>query len=552
MVTSTLWKAYQPYFVLVKKRFLMAMVLSSVSATFEIFGLSGAIFLLLQDSEQLPFGISRLSALVLFAGSLILGALAKAAADSQTYYINCDIESHCRTELIEKIVKSNWTAVRQVPQGRWISLMMSESTMVSNGVASFTSFCSNVFAIFPLILFVLIIQPLSIIPIILLVLIGLYATRRLKIRAMGIERRSQELSVVVGEQASGILANMKSVFASNNSLTWTTQLLDTVKTLYTLRSQQLLVGPKNRLTLDLVSAFGLLALVSWALLSPNNISSVALTAMALYRAMPRLQVLQQSLLNARIQKTWVDRWQKVISEFKVDLGIEEDSHPLYPNWQKVTLTGLELSQDGVKMMAQAKSLSFNRGEVIKISGQSGSGKSTLLDTLLGLLVPLETSVHVDDEKVENFALWKLSEIAYVPQSDMLGAGTLREVLCSGNSIISDTEIWNSLKLTAVDEMVYARPEQLDTEIVSVWSDLSGGEKQRLSIARAILKRPSILILDESTSALDHQTEQKIYSNISALARQTRMTVFVISHQLGTTAHDREWLIKGGNVEEITK
>lgn len=552
MKNLSFFESFYPYLVLVKKRFWAAMLLSSISATFEIFGLSGAIFLLLQDEGQLPFGISRVTAFLLFAFSLIFGALAKVAADSQTHYINCDIESHCRSELVNSIVRSSWKAVRKVPQGRWISLMMSESTMVSNGVASFSTFCANVFALFPLLLFVLIIQPLSIIPIVVLVLIGLYATRRLKIRAMGIEQRSQQLSVVVGEQASGVLANMKSVFASRDSTTWTTQLQGTIKTLYGLRSQQLLVGPKNRLTLDLISALGLISLICWALISPNNINSVALTAAALYRAMPRLQVMQQSLLNARIQKTWIDRWQQLISEFELDLNSHSNFKPTFIQWNEVHLKGLLLSQDGVQVTAAAKSLSFSRGEVIRISGRSGSGKSTLVDTLLGLLEPIEMSVQVDDQKLENFALWKLGAISYVPQSDTLGAGTFREILSSGNPEVADIEIWNSLKLMGVDEMVYSRQEQLDTQVISVWSDLSGGERQRLSLARALLKQPSILILDESTSALDVLTEQHVTANISELARKTKMTVFVISHQKGINIHDREWMIHDGHVEEISK
>jgi ABC-type bacteriocin/lantibiotic exporter with double-glycine peptidase domain len=140
----------------------------------------------------------------------------------------------------------------------------------------------------------------------------------------------------------------------------------------------------------------------------------------------------------------------------------------------------------------------------------------------------------------------------VPQSDTLGAGTFREILSSGNPEVADIEIWNSLKLMGVDEMVYSRQEQLDTQVISVWSDLSGGERQRLSLARALLKQPSILILDESTSALDVLTEQHVTANISELARKTKMTVFVISHQKGINIHDREWMIHDGHVEEISK
>lgn len=542
-------KVYFSYFRLTRFKFASALVLSTLSSAMDLLGLSGAIVLLLQDDKPLPFGASYPTAIAVLGSALVLGSLSKAIADSLILSINCDVEYHCRNELVTAISSSSWPLLRSVPQGRWVSLMMSESTMVSNGFAGFVQMCANLASLLPILVFISIFQPITIVPLFFLVVVGFLATRWLKNRAERIEREAQRISVTVGEQASGVMSNIKSVYASREFENWAKQLRKTVVVLFELRIQQLLIAPKNKLTLEMISNLGLVALLYWAALNPTDLEFIALVTVSIYRSMPKVQSLQQSILIARVQSSWVVRWKEAMTSLKPEEPSNERSFGLLKNWSKVSINNLVCSQDSTNPILKGQSLTFNRGEIIKVSGSSGSGKSTLIDSLLGLLTPIHSEVEVDGQQIEGFILGNLGKISYVPQSDVFGVGTFREILTSTKDEYSDQEIWDALDAMKARELVEAKTEGLDTVVESVWSDFSGGEKQRLCLARAILRKPAILILDESTSALDMETEAKVLSNLSRIAGNQRMTVFVISHGKQELIHQCEWEIKDGTIVE---
>jgi ABC-type multidrug transport system fused ATPase/permease subunit len=190
------------------------------------------------------------------------------------------------------------------------------------------------------------------------------------------------------------------------------------------------------------------------------------------------------------------------------------------------------------------------GGLTAIVGPSGAGKSTIFALLERYYEPQHGSVSVDGRDLRDWPLSFLrAAIGYVEQDAPILAGTLRENLCLASDGASDDDLRTVLGLTRLDELLDRLPDGLDTPVGHRGSTLSGGEQQRIAIARALLRRPRILLLDEATSQLDAMNEQALRELIEAAACTT--TVVVIAHRLSTvTGADRILVLEAGRVRAI--
>ncbi|MFC9414329.1 ABC transporter ATP-binding protein [Bacillus mobilis] len=178
-----------------------------------------------------------------------------------------------------------------------------------------------------------------------------------------------------------------------------------------------------------------------------------------------------------------------------------------------------------------------------IVGHSGAGKSTLIDVLMGLIQPEKGQVLIDGTPLITDNLLSLRRaISYVPQDPFLFNASIRDNLLMIEPNASEEEIWDALSFAAAAEFVQTLPKGLDTLIGDRGVRLSGGERQRLVLARAILRKPSILVLDEATSALDTENEVKIQSAIERL--KGTMTIVVIAHRLSTIRNADQVIVLG--------
>jgi ATP-binding cassette subfamily C protein len=177
-------------------------------------------------------------------------------------------------------------------------------------------------------------------------------------------------------------------------------------------------------------------------------------------------------------------------------------------------------------------LAIRAGETTAIVGPSGAGKSTIADLVLGLILPERGRLLVDDSPLdaEHLTSWR-QQIGYVAQDTFLFNDTVKANLLWAYPEAEDEEIEQSLELAAADAFVSRLPDGLETVLGDRGVRLSGGEKQRLSLARALLRKPSLLILDEATSALDSENETRIRTAIDGL--HGSMTIVIITHRLST-------------------
>jgi ATP-binding cassette subfamily C protein len=167
-----------------------------------------------------------------------------------------------------------------------------------------------------------------------------------------------------------------------------------------------------------------------------------------------------------------------------------------------------------------------------IVGMSGAGKSTMADLLLGLISPTQGKILVDGNPLDASTVVSFRDsVGYVPQDVHLFHDTVRNNLIWAAPEASDDELWDALRQAALDQVIRELPLQLDSQIGDKGIRLSGGERQRLALARALLRKPRILILDEATSALDHHHEEMIYRTLHEL--HGRLTLIVIAHRFAT-------------------
>jgi ATP-binding cassette subfamily B protein len=197
------------------------------------------------------------------------------------------------------------------------------------------------------------------------------------------------------------------------------------------------------------------------------------------------------------------------------------------------------------------SFSVNKGDTIAFVGPSGSGKTTLMKLLVGLYRPEEGNILFnghDENSIDFNDLRK--QIGFVTQDTQLFSGTIRENLIFVNPAATEEDLMRALKRSSCERLLQRAEKGLDTMIGEGGLKLSGGEKQRLSIARALLRNPRILIFDEATSALDSITEEDITQTIREISAEGQGITILIAHRLSTIMHaDRIYVLEGGEVEE---
>jgi ABC-type multidrug transport system fused ATPase/permease subunit len=181
-----------------------------------------------------------------------------------------------------------------------------------------------------------------------------------------------------------------------------------------------------------------------------------------------------------------------------------------PALERVELCGVHYAYDRVRAVLDDLCLNLQRGNCYSLVGSSGTGKSTLADLLLGLVVPNRGRILMNGREIDGGRL--RGRVILVEQQPRIFSVSVRENLTLGLDV-TDTDVKAALEAVELKTFVESLPDGLDTQLDYQGSNLSGGQRQRLSIARALLRRPEVLILDEATSALDARTEKLVIQSL---------------------------------------
>jgi ATP-binding cassette subfamily B protein len=217
----------------------------------------------------------------------------------------------------------------------------------------------------------------------------------------------------------------------------------------------------------------------------------------------------------------------------------------------ITFNNVSYSYKETNIKALNK-ISFNvkKGESIAVMGDVGSGKTTILELISRVYEPDEGSISIGINNISEISLNILREsIGYVPQSTFLFSETIENNLKFGKEDASKLEIRESIKIAGLTKDIEQFKDKYSTLLGERGVNLSGGQKQRLAIARAVIKKPKILILDDSLSAVDTQTEKNIINNLNKTTKS--ITVFISTHRISTSKNcDKILVINNGNLESF--
>ena len=220
---------------------------------------------------------------------------------------------------------------------------------------------------------------------------------------------------------------------------------------------------------------------------------------------------------------------------------DKDAAPLKVNQGEIQFKNVSFTYERGRKVLSEINFSIDEGRTVAVVGPSGAGKSTLSRLLYRFYDTQEGSIFIDGQDITHVTQASLrNTIGIVPQDTVLFNDTIRYNIRYGNPQVTDEEVENAAKLASIHEFIMSLPQGYEARVGERGLKLSGGEKQRVAIARTVLKNPKILVLDEATSALDIKTEREIQAALEDVARNR--TTLVIAHRLSTIVNADEILV----------
>lgn len=329
-----------------------------------------------------------------------------------------------------------------------------------------------------------------------------------------------------------------------------------------INSRYVVFNNAPRLLIETVCIGGLLSYMAIAIILGQQISELATQIMAFavaaVRLMPSVNRINTHLTNIAYFAPSVDYvyanvdFRDYKEERRYGSTKIEDTEPIVVK-DNICLNKIDYAYPNTdKLILDQADMEIPIGKSVGIIGPSGAGKTTAVDIIMGLLDVRSGTITCGGRNVmENYASW-LSHIGYIPQTIYLTDDPIRDNIAFGvnRDEIDDERIWKVLEEAQLKEFVESLPEGLDTSVGERGVRISGGQRQRLGIARALYHNPEILVFDEATSALDTDTETAIMEAIDSF--HGKKTLIIIAHRLRTIENcDMIFRVEGGKITETT-
>lgn len=379
-----------------------------------------------------------------------------------------------------------------------------------------------------------------------LVLFVVWVTRKGVVLFRRVQRRLDNVNNVMRENLTAmrlIKAFLRSEHEEENFAEASMSLRDL--TIYTLRFMQV-SGPIIMIVMNLsilvILWFGHIQIANQA----NSVGEVVAIINYATRTMQSISMMTFILLAFSRAQASKDRINDILTE-EIDLvdGDQTISN-ITPNQNQLVFENVSFSYpDKEAIVLDQINLQVNQGETVAVIGATGSGKTTLFQLIPRLYDPTRGQILLNGQPLQSLKLKALREkIGYVPQESRLFSGTIMENIRWGKPEATTDQIIDAAKAAQIHETIMKQSDQYQTMIGQRGVNFSGGQKQRLSIARALIRKPEILLLDDSTSALDLQTEAEILTAIKQLA----CTTFIITQKISTLlGADHILLLEDGKI-----
>ena len=465
--------------------------------------------------------------------------------------IQFQFAAHMRKQLYMAITNSNWLFLSKMKSSNLAHALTNEIERISIGTGHFLSLLSSIMILIVYIIFALKIAGILTGIIFIVGIAILLVLRRMvnksRSSGQGITTTTQDLYSSILQHLDG-MKTIKSFGMQEENIRVFSNETNNVAKNY-LESIQTYADVKLLFDVGTVIVLAIMVIILLEVIKLPT-ASLFLLIYLFIMMIPQFSMIQSSY---QYFITMLPAYDNVMMVEKQCL---ENSEIMEYNGDKIELNNA-VTLDNVSFSYRDKDHEFIRnlnlnilaGKTTAIVGSSGAGKSTVADLVMGLIQPDEGEIKVDNITVSNnFTGYWRGQIGYVAQETFLFNETVRFNLLLAQPKANEKDINEALKLASAYEFVSKLPEGLNTFIGDRGVKLSGGERQRLALARALLKKPSLLILDEATSNLDSENEKRILKAIDDLHGE--ITILIIAHRLSTIKNaDYIYLIDEGQILE---
>ena len=378
---------------------------------------------------------------------------------------------------------------------------------------------------------------------------------QLQVRARNLGANSTQLTIQNNQRVMEVLTSYRETIVRGRRQYYINEISDYRRELASITAEQAFLPNISKYALETILVVGTLSICAVQFLTRDAMHAISILTVFLAagsRIAPAVLRVQQGAINIRSNIGSSAQTLALIEGLNWENGEPSVESPLpkfdYPDFNpSVEIESLQVTYPGnTSPTIRDLNLTINAGEIVAIVGPSGAGKTTLVDTILGLITPEKGSVLIDQllplEVINNFP----GAISYVPQNVSIIEGSIASNISLGypDDSVNEEQIKRAIKLAQLEDFIDSLPNGIKTEVGEFGSKMSGGQRQRLGIARAIYSNPKLLILDEATSALDSITEEKFGATLKSL--EGRTTVILIAHRLSTVRQSQRvvYLDKG--------
>lgn len=454
-----------------------------------------------------------------------------------------------RRQLFEAFTRTAWSVQASERDGHFQSLMLGHVNKTSQAVTILGTGISAALMFVTLLATAFVLSvPTALV--ILVASVGLFLvlrplSRRLRKHAKALSEENMEYSK--GVQEIVLMAEETQVFGSSEAYRQQFQRsIDRVRRpmLATRFLSRALPGLFQSLALLLL----ILALVAVSVIGSSGIAALGAVVLMLIRSMTYGQQIQTAISSMDELVPFMHRLGDAIDHYRAHP--QQDGEELLPRIERLGMTDVHFSYVPGKEVLTGIDFTAHRGEAIGIVGPSGAGKSSVVQLLLRLRDPDAGMLHVNGSDARTFRReqWR-RQVAYVPQTPQLIWGTVRENIRFHRPEVSDADIESAARRAHIHDEIRTWPQGYDTVIGQRAAAVSGGQRQRLCLARALAGGPSVLILDEPTSALDVQSEMLVQESLKEA--KAEVMLFLVAHRLSTlSVCDRVMVVVDGRLEAM--
>ena len=533
------WENYYRYLKVSRKESFLALSLGILGAfleTFSIYLLANIITNL--DNEKSKININYLNNILLEKNIYIIIFFIFAIISAYIYYLSnqyivqskCKIERYTRNEITDITLNIKWEYYLKLSQGDIAKSILSEGQNISEGYMYFLqSFTYSLIALTYFIVCLIVVPDTFLI----LILYGFLAYRiyiYYSKKAMLLGNDLSSITSNIGNWTASIFNNLKYIRTISKDKVAKKESKDIFLKFSNSYSKAMIAKYKSKFITEILTIFFILLAIIYILLSKSTTSNLILSLSLFIRMSPKVYNAQSKLLDSIAMISWPKLHYKKISWAKRFSQIDKKPQEGLINFDgNIIFNSVCFEYPDSESIIENLNLEINRKESIGIMGKSGSGKSTFLDLLTGIIKPKKGNILISGTNIENINnnYWR-EGIGFVMQENYFKNDSIMANIALGEKHIDESKIKNSLIMANAWNLVKNLPNGINEIIYDRGMRFSGGERQKLALARALYSDPNILILDEPTTGLDKISEKEIISSIKKLIGS--MIVIIISHK----------------------